>query len=150
MLFVPKPEIALGALADAVKEATAPSRALFYNAIEGIYGYRARKVEGIERLIEAEAWCDAVMALIRIALPLWDIRRLVCENGEWFCSLTRQPNLPLDLDDTADARHNVLSLAILGAVLEAWQKTGARDTGLPKMPEIRPLPANAICCDNFG
>src|SRR6266576_2334420 len=82
----------------------------------------ARKATNIDRLIEVEAWCDAALALIEIELPAWSVRRLVHENGEWFCSLTRQPNLPLELDDTADANHQALPLAIVGAYLEARRR----------------------------
>jgi hypothetical protein len=105
----------------------------------------------IDRLAEVGAWCDAAFALIEIELPAWSVRRLVCEDGEWLCSLTRQPNLPLALDDTADARHEILPLAILGAFLEAQQKVrGARGANAPTVPKVQASSGCAICCDNFA
>ena len=71
----------------------------------------AGKAPNIERLIEVGALCDTAFALIAIELPAWSVRRLVHENGEWFCSLTRQPNLSVALDDTADATHQALPVA---------------------------------------
>ena len=105
----------------------------------------------IDKLIEAAAWSDLALALIEIELPAWTLRRLVYDDGEWFCSLSRQPNLPVELDDTADARHGVLALAILGAFVEARRRSSvARETGSPTVPQVRPAIANAVCCDNFA
>jgi hypothetical protein len=53
----------------------------------------------LDRLIEAGAWADAAITLIGFELPNWRLRRLVCEDGEWLCSLSRQPNLPIFLDE---------------------------------------------------
>lgn len=110
----------------------------------------AGKASNIERLIEVGALCDAVLALIEIELPAWSVRQLVHENGEWFCSLTRQPNLPVALDDTADANHQALPLAILGAFLEARRRmSGTRESRSPTVPQVRPTSGYSICCDNF-
>jgi hypothetical protein len=51
----------------------------------------------------------------RVELPGWKLRRLVYQDGEWLCSLSKQPNMPEDIDETADAVHEVLPLAILTA-----------------------------------
>lgn len=111
------------------------------------FGMTAR----IEKLIEAAAWTDVALALIEIELPAWTLRRLVYDDGEWFCSLSRQPNLPVELDDTADARHGVLPLAILGAFVEARRSSSvARETGSPVVPQVRPAIADTVCCDNFA
>ena len=56
----------------------------------------------LDRLIEAGAWTDAAITLIGCELPNWGVRRLVCEEGEWLCSLSRQPNLPIFLDESAE------------------------------------------------
>lgn len=66
---------------------------------------KAGKATRIDQLIEAGAWSDAALALIELELPEWKLRRLVYEDGEWFCSLSKQPNLPVVFDDTADACH---------------------------------------------
>jgi hypothetical protein len=57
----------------------------------------------LHRIIEAEAWMDAAIALISFELPSWGVRRLICEEGGWLCSLSRQPNLPTSLDEPARA-----------------------------------------------
>ena len=75
-------------------------------------------------------------------------RRLVHENGEWLCSLSRYPNLPLTLDESVDASHEVLPLAILQALVEVRLSDGVGET-TSSVPQIRPLGEFAICCDNF-
>ena len=105
----------------------------------------------LDQLIEAGAWSDAALALIELELPAWKLRRLVYEDGEWFCSLSKQPNVPVALDDTADACHEVLPLAILSAFVEARRKTSAmRKTSSPTVPQVRPTSGYAICRDNFA
>ena len=105
----------------------------------------------LDQLIEAGAWSDAALALIELELPAWKLRRLVYEDGEWFCSLSKQPNVPVALDDTADATHQVLPLAILGAFLEARRRMrAAPEASSPTVPQVRPTSGYAICCDNFA
>jgi hypothetical protein len=112
---------------------------------------KAGKTARLDRLIEASAWSDAAMALIELELPAWKLRRLVYEDGEWFCSLSKQPNLPVAFDDTADATHEILPLAILSAFLEARRAISAvRETSSPTVPQVRPTSGYAICCDNFA
>src|SRR5476651_1066838 len=76
----------------------------------------------INRLVESRAWVDAAFTLIELELPAWKLRRSVYEDGYWICSLSKQRNLPAELDDTADAHHECLSLAILCAFLEARRR----------------------------
>ena len=80
---------------------------------------RAPKAAKIDRLIELEAWTEAALALVELELPQWRVRRLVCEEGYWLCSLGEQWNLPVWLGDDAEARHDSLPLAILSALIEA-------------------------------
>ena len=113
--------------------------------------HRAGMAARIDQLIEAGAWSDAALALIELELPAWKLRRLIYEDGEWFCSLSKQPNLPVAFDDTADARHEVLPLAILSAFLEARRTTSAvRETSSPTVPQVRSTSGYAVCCDNFS
>jgi hypothetical protein len=112
---------------------------------------KAGKTARLDQLIEAGAWNDAALALMELELPAWKLRRLVYEDGEWFCSLSKQPNLPVALDDTADARHDVLPLAILCAFIEARRGTrAAREPCSTTVPRVGPVSANTICCDNFA
>jgi hypothetical protein len=108
------------------------------------------KATKIDRLIEAGAWTDAALALIEAELPAWKLRRLVCENGEWFCSLSRQPNLPTNLDDSADAVHQELPLAIMRAFVEARRKDSIPSVSVSEVPQRRHTTGNVVCCDNFA
>lgn len=111
----------------------------------------AAKAARLDQLIEARAWSDAALALIELKLPAWKLRRLVYEDGEWLCSLSTQPNLPAEFDDTADASHEVLPLAILNAFLEARRRADkAHETNSPTVPQVRPTSGYAVCCDNFA
>jgi hypothetical protein len=112
---------------------------------------KAGKTGRLARLIEAEAWTDAALTLIELEMPNWKLRRLEYEDGEWVCSLSTQPNMPMAIDDTADARHEVLSLAILSAFLDARRKgREVHETRSPTTPRLRPASEYAMCCDNFA
>lgn len=104
----------------------------------------------IARLITFEAWTDATLTLIEMELPQWKLRRLLYEDDEWHCCLSRQPELPAWLDETVEAHHHVLPLAILGALVDARDiMVSARDVNAT-VPRIAPDRCQAICCDNFA
>jgi hypothetical protein len=111
---------------------------------------KSGKAARIDRLIESGARIDAAMALIELELPGWKLRRLVYDNGEWFCSLSRQPNMPADLDDSADAAHQVLPLAILRAFVEARRRSKVATEPAPAIPQLHPAAGGVVCCDNFA
>ena len=71
------------------------------------------------RLIDAEAWADAALALMELELPLWHVRRIAYDEGEWHCALSRERELPDWLDQSIETRHADLALAILSAFVEA-------------------------------
>src|SRR5665213_3766256 len=102
----------------------------------------------IAELIQSSGWIDAALALIEIELPGWKLRRLAYDEGEWHCSLSKQPNLPIELDDTIDAHHEVLPLAILSALLQARRDSVVRKN--QTVPHFKPAPAYVVCCDNFA
>ena len=104
----------------------------------------------LDRLIAAGAWTDAALVLVELELPAWSLKRACREGGEWFCSLSRQPNLPAALDATADARHHSLPLAILLAFVEARRMTESAATPVLTTPRVRPALEGMICCDNFA
>src|SRR6476620_8627226 len=52
------------------------------------------KTARVERQIQSGAWTDAALALIDLELPQWQIRRLVYDEGEWHCALSRERELP--------------------------------------------------------
>jgi hypothetical protein len=70
----------------------------------------------VELLLDVDAWNAASLLIAERELNGWQLRRLVFDDGEWVCSLSRQPQLPLELDDTADAHHDIAACAILHAI----------------------------------
>ena len=152
MLFDPKQEDRFDRLIDQLRLAPALTPDLISHVIvDACTRLPAVKTTRIDQLIEAGAWTDATIALIELELPAWKLRRLVYEDGAWLCSLSKQPNLPVALDDTADASHEVLPLAILSAFVEARRRANAmRETSLRIVPQVRRISGYAICCDNFS
>ena len=112
--------MSLDALDNALQNAQEPSLDLFSKIINSACTRvpalaRTERLNRVIRLAEIGGWTEATLALIELELPLWRVRRLVYENGEWLCSLSQQPNLPVTLDDCAEATHEVLPLAMLRA-----------------------------------
>ncbi len=112
---------------------------------------QSEKTARIERLIQSEAWTDAALALIDLELPLWQVRRIAYDEGEWYCALSRERELPDWLDRSIEARHADLPLAILSAFVEA-QRISA-PASRPSVPtvsrDVNPL-YEPVCCDNFA
>src|ERR1700745_1644509 len=75
---------------------------------------QGEKTARVDRLIRSGAWTDAALALIDLELPLWHVRRLAYDEGEWHCALSRERELPDWLDQAIEPRHADLALAILG------------------------------------
>ena len=156
MLSKPKHEDRLDRLTEQLRLAPALTPDLISNVIADAcirlpVLTRAGNAARIDQLIEAGAWSDAALALIELELPAWKLRRLVYEDGEWFCSLSKQPNLPVALDDTVDERHEVLPLAILSAFVAARCTTSAaREPNSPTVPQVRPTIGYAVYCDDFA
>jgi len=73
----------------------------------------------IKDLIQHGAWTDAALALVDLELPLWQVRRIAYDDGEWYCALSRERELPDWLDRSIEARHTDLALAILSAFVQA-------------------------------
>jgi hypothetical protein len=112
---------------------------------------QTEKSARIERLIESGAWTDAALALIDLELPQWQVRRIAYDEGEWYCALSRERELPDWLDRSIEARHADLPLAILSAFVDAQRiNTPQSRTSVPAVPrEVNPL-YEPVCCDNFG
>jgi hypothetical protein len=155
MLFNPKAEDRLGRLAERLQQMPALTRELFSEVIaeacpRTIVLGKAGKTARLERVAEAGAWTDAALALVALELPAWSIRRLACEDGEWFSALSKHPNLPRELDDSVEARHETLPLAILCTLVAARQQTAAQAAPVPMVPRVRPLAGEALCCDSVA
>jgi hypothetical protein len=112
---------------------------------------QSKKSERIERLIQTGAWTDAALALIDLELPLWQVRRIAYDEGEWYCALSRERELPDWLDRSVEAHHADLALAMLSAFVDAQRiASPASITSVPAVPrDANPL-YEPVCCDNFG
>jgi hypothetical protein len=153
MLFDPKHDGHLGRLEMQLRRAEAITPELMSEVIaEACLRFAALGAAAkarVNRLVEFGAWTDAALALIELELPQWKLRRLVYEDGEWLCSLSKQPRLPLGLDELAEAGHEILPLAILIAFVQA-RRVAASATDVTTVPQVRPVPGHAVCCDNFA
>src|SRR6266446_4754514 len=112
---------------------------------------QTEKTERIERLIQTGAWTDAALALIDLELPLWQVRRIAYDEGEWYCALSRERELPDWLDRSIEARHTDLALAILSAFVDAQRVSVPQSR--PSVPvvsrDVNPL-YEPVCPDNFA
>jgi hypothetical protein len=112
---------------------------------------RTEKTARIEQLIGSGAWTDAALALIDLELPQWQVRRIAYDEGEWYCALSRERELPDWLDRSIEAHHANLPLAILSAFVDAQRiNTPKNRTSVPIVPrDANPL-YEPVCCDNFA
>jgi hypothetical protein len=94
---------------------------------------------------------DAILALIALELPRWQIRRIAYDEGEWLCALSGAPELPEWLDQPIEAQHDDLALAILSAFVEAQRISAPSSrTSVPTAPlEANPL-YQPICRGSFA
>jgi hypothetical protein len=103
------------------------------------------------RLIDAEAWADAALALLELELPLWQVRRIAYDDGEWFCALSRERELPDWLDQSIEAQHADLALALLSAFVDAQIQNA--EVTRPSVPSVQPAPDSLyepMLSDSFG
>src|ERR1700694_4589679 len=112
---------------------------------------QTEKTARIEQLIGSGAWTDAALALIDLELPPWQVRRIAYDEGEWYCALSRERELPDWLHSSIEARHPDLALAILSAFVEAQCISAPSSrTSVPTVSrDARPL-YEPVCCDNFS
>jgi hypothetical protein len=154
MLFRQNPQDRLGKLEEQLQHARTVAPDLLSDVIAEAcvrfsqHGDTAKA--RVNRLIEAGAYTDAALALIELELPHWKLRRLVYDDGEWICSLSRQPWLPVELDEVAEARHEILPLAVLMTFLQALGATASNETRVATVPSVRPAQGHVMCCDNFS
>jgi hypothetical protein len=151
MLFVPKHD--LNTLEANLRGAQAVTAELMFGVMQACVRCAAmsRTAQArVNQLIEAGAWTDAALALLELELPQWKLRRLVQEDGEWLCTLSKQPQLPLGLDEVAEATHEVLPLAILIALLQARCAPSPDAASSTAVPVVRPSAGYAVSCDNFS
>jgi hypothetical protein len=112
---------------------------------------RTKDFQRLEQYIQLGAWTDAVLALLALELPQWQVRRIVYDAGEWHCALSCQRELPDWIDQSVECCHPDLSLAILSALVDV-QRVGTFPTetaSAPTFPRAEPL-YMPFCCDNFA
>jgi hypothetical protein len=153
MLFDPKHDERLGKLEEQLRCVDAVTSGLMTDVIAiACTRYRAlgsaAKVK-VKWLIETGAWTDATIALLQLELPEWKLRRLVNDDGEWLCSLSNRPEIPVEHDVIAEARHESLPMAILIALLQAKRFAAADASGTATVPAPRHEPGKAAFYDNF-
>ena len=143
-------------LTERLRDAHAVTQALLSEVVTGIClrfptTAQTDKTARIERLIGSAAWTDAALALIDLELPLWQVRRIAYDDGEWYCALSRERELPDWLDRSIEARHADLALAILSAFVDALRLSApSSKTSVPAVSrDTNPL-YEPVCCDNFG
>ena len=79
------------------------------------------EVARFDQLIASRAWTEAALALIAIELPLWRLRRLIYDEGEWHCALSSQRDMPDWLDSSVETHHPDMAMAILDALRDVMR-----------------------------
>jgi hypothetical protein len=108
------------------------------------------KTARIERLVQSGAWMDAAFALIDLELPQWQVRRIAYDEGEWHCALSRELELPEWLDQSIEAHHADLPLAILSAFVDARRSAPSIRTSIPLVPRDTTALYEPVLIDNFA
>ncbi len=145
----------VGALSDRLRDAYYLTPELFSEVAGAVCRQipavgRTAAAARIEKLVEAQAWADAALALIELEKPQWQLRRIAYDGGTWHCALSRERELPDWLDRSVGASHVELALAILSALVETKDITASRGRpSVPSAPERLGSLDVPVCCDNF-
>jgi hypothetical protein len=154
MLKMSRQEASIDQLAGRLRKAGAVAHGTITDVISHACTRLAAKApyarERLDRLIAAGAWLDAVLALLALEAPQWKLRRLALDDGEWFCSLSRQPQIPIELDDAIESHHENAAVAILLALVEARKVAAPISSKCPAVSQRQPRSADAVNCDNFA
>jgi hypothetical protein len=154
MLFDPKFQHCVDRLEARLGRARTPTPELMSAVIAETRGPLSARGEAatthLRRLIESGAWTDAALALVQLELPQWRFRRIVYEDGEWHCSLSREPQLPPDFDDVADGQHEALQLAMRFAFLQARRDAAVGAVDPAAKRRAGSPGGDPMCCDNFA
>lgn len=154
MLFRPSEEELLSEIDERLRLATAPTSDLFglvmSNGCPRLAACNPAIQNRLHRFVETGAYTDAALCLIEAELPSWKLRRVVLDC-EWHCSLSRTPWAPAELDDSADANHESLPLAILRAFVAARRILPITKSHATVVPQVAPPTRSlVVCCDNFS
>lgn len=127
-----------------------PTMALFAELLATCRGEPMRQAVAVARLkqlIAARAWTDAALALIALKAPKWKLRSLRYDDGEWHCALSRQREMPEWLDQSIEAHHPHMAMAILTALREADPSPHFAEVPAAEAPPDRFEP---LLCENFA
>lgn len=104
----------------------------------------------LDRLIAADALTEAMIAFIEFELPQWKLR-IAYDEGEWHCALSRQRELPEWLDQSIEANHTDLALAIALTYVEALKVfESSRRSIRHSVPQVRSNGFEALSCENYA
>ena len=144
----------LDRLDEALRQAPALWADLFWDVTEHCTRLSSLRQSGkataLDDMIGAGAYTDAAITMIALEQPNWNVRSMVYENGEWLCSLSKHPRLPVVLDDPVEGSHPVLALAILRAFIAARRRDPIVPQSIVSVPQVSPRAAFVFCCDNFA
>jgi len=146
----------LGALGEQLREASEVDANLMTEVIGAACRRypslgQSEKTARVEQLIRSGAWTDAALALIDLELPFWQVRRLAYGDGEWYCALSRERELPDWLDQSIEARHTELALAILSAFVEAQRISEPESrASVPNVKATAPDFSEPLSIDNYS
>ena len=141
----------ISGLGDRLRDAPVATSALFREIIDKVCRHYpsltpSARTARIENLIGARGWTEAALALVELELPLWQVRRIAYDGGEWYCALSRERELPDWLDQSIESRHSDLALAILTAFVEARRATAV--SSRPSVPAVlRKLEAGCVALE---
>ena len=154
MLLMLRREQPLDQVASRIACAAAPSSGLLHDIAATCKRLAVLRCAGktghFDAVCKSGAWIDAAFALLALGLPDWSVRRVVQDSGLWFCSLSRAPNLPTELDEMVEASHEDLALAILFAFVEVKRAGGVAARAVRTASPIAATDCYRICCDNFS
>jgi len=112
---------------------------------------QSRKTARVDQLVRSGAWTDAALSLIDLELPFWQVRRFAYDDGEWYCALSHERELPDWLDQSIEARHSDLALAILNAFVEAQRTSEPKSrTSVPAVKGAALDLYEPLSIDNFS
>jgi hypothetical protein len=146
----------LGALNERLRDAAEASSQLLKDVIEAAcrrFPSMAQSVKTtrIERFTQSGAWTDSALALIDLELPQWQVRRIAYDEGEWHCALSRQRELPEWLDQSVEAHHEDLALALLCAFVEARRISASSiRPSVPSVTSCADALTEIVCSDNYA
>src|SRR5580658_9302582 len=143
-------------LRDDVCRAPAGSAELVSAALDLVAGRCAApncadQARRIRALIGAQAWTDAILAIVDLDRSR-AVRQLSHDEGEWICRIGSRCALPDWLDDSVHFAHPVLPFAILGALLSALaqnEKAAVPATSVPSSRQRLGHAISAVSCDNY-